>query len=68
MARVKFTVTVSDGKGTRHDSGQVVDVDDAQAKTWLALGFVESAEEIGSSGKRTATKRAPRTATKKSEG
>jgi hypothetical protein len=57
--RVKFRVSTSDGLGRRFASGQVAEVDDATARTWLGLGLVQSAEPPT---KREAVKRAPRTA------
>lgn len=63
--KVKFRTVVSDGSGRRYNSGEVADVDDAQAKTWLGHGLVETVESDGKATKRTATKQAPRTATTK---
>lgn len=59
--RVKFRVQVSDGLGGRYASGQVADIDEAQARAWLGLGFVEPVQ----TQKRTAVKRAPRRASKR---
>lgn len=60
--QVKFRTTVSDGQGQRYASGSVAEVPDEQAKVWLGHGLVEQVDVE----KRTATKRAPRKATKPS--
>lgn len=61
--KIEFTVTHSDGAGTRYESGEVYDVPEELAKDVVARGYghvVSSASR--KAAKRTATRRAPRTA------
>ncbi|MFI7014146.1 hypothetical protein [Streptomyces sp. NPDC050164] len=63
--RIEITAvpSVSDGTGNRYRTGQVVTVDDDLARAWVAAGH---ARESGkTAAKRTATRRAPRTASAK---
>lgn len=56
--------SVSDGKGLRYRTGQVVDVDDDQARAWVAAGHARRTSGR-QADKRTATRRAPNTAKSK---
>ncbi|MFC8176532.1 hypothetical protein [Streptomyces sp. NPDC057325] len=71
--RITSVTSVSDGAGGRYRHGQVVDVDDDLARSWIAAGHARPADETddetqerkaSAQHKRTATKRAPRTAKK----
>jgi hypothetical protein len=60
--KIRIIVGTSDGKGLRYNSGDVVDVEDGTAKSWIGHGFAEPVE----GERRTATApTAPRTAAKK---
>ncbi|MFD5050871.1 hypothetical protein ACFWMH_10570 [Streptomyces tendae] len=56
--------SVSDGKGLRYRTGQVVDVDDDQARAWVAAGHARRTSGK-QADKRTATRQAPNTAKSK---
>uniref|UniRef100_UPI001E40CB6E hypothetical protein n=1 Tax=Streptomyces sp. DH8 TaxID=2857008 RepID=UPI001E40CB6E len=74
MARVRITsaTSVADGAGGRYQHGQVVDIDDVLAASWIAAGHAESAKDEPTAGRpktrREATRRAPRTTAKKAAG
>lgn len=59
--KIEIIVGTSDGAGRRYTSGQVVDIEDGIAKSWIGHGYAEPVE----GEKRTATAAAPRTAAKK---
>ncbi|MFG2683157.1 hypothetical protein [Streptomyces sp. NPDC048392] len=64
--RIEITAipSVSDGMGLRYRTGQVVDVDDDQARAWVAAGHARRTSGK-QAAKRTATRQAPNTAKSK---
>lgn len=59
--RITAVTSVSDGAGNRYRSGDVVTVDDALGRSWIAAGHATAAD---GAAKRTAIHRAPRKAAK----
>jgi len=60
--RITAVTSISDGAGRRYRSGDVVTVDDALGRSWIAAGHATAAD---GSTKREATRKAPRKATAK---
>lgn len=67
--RITAVTSVADGAGNCYRSGQVADVADDLATAWIAAGHAEPTDTAPATAKqarkRTATRRAPRTATPK---
>lgn len=62
--RITSVTSISDGAGNRYRSGDVVTVDDALGRSWVAAGHATAAD---GGAKRAATRRAPRKGTAQAE-
>lgn len=60
--RITAATTISDGAGGRYRQGQVADVDDQLAKSWIEAGYAEPAKDRPAATEpETATNEPPKT-------